>query len=105
MAPFVGPTRIELIEQLWKWRPRLPITIGRHRPQAIVDRRAGRWLLVPLEIDRERAVRAGEEALASGGMWVPEMEWRFLTEGLPLVDEADKASFLERIRTIEYPYE
>lgn len=104
MAPFMGPTKEALLEHLAGWRPKLPITLGLYEPQAVVDRRRGRWVLVPLVMNHAKANTAGERALANGEPWMPEMTWQFLEEGPPLIDEPDKDAFIAAIRTMKYPY-
>ncbi len=105
MAPFVGPTREALLGLLDARRPQLPITLGLYEPQAVVDCRDGRWLLMPLVMDHDAARRAGDEAMAAGQPWFPEMRWRFLAPGEPVIDEPDKAAFAARVRAMDYPYE
>lgn len=102
MAPFMGPTREAVLEALRAWRPKVPITIGRYEPQVVIDRRDGSWVLLPLVMNHERAKAAGEEALARGGMWMPEMTWRFLEEGPPLVAHADKGDFIDAIAAMPW---
>lgn len=92
MAPFMGPDREHVLKLLRGMFPKrhAPITLGRHSPQAEIDVVDGRWVLTPLELDQDAATKAGEEAIAAGRNWMPEMEWQFLRRGAPIHD-ADSA--------------
>jgi hypothetical protein len=96
MAPFLGPGRAAVIKMLRAWLPsrKLPITLGVNQPQAVIDREPdGTWTLRPLVLDVAASNAAGEAALARGDGWMPEMTWRFLSPGAPLL-RADSAAAL-----------
>ena len=52
-APFVGPSRAQVLEVLRVRRVErsLPIVLGRHEPQALIRREGENWVLRALEPD------------------------------------------------------
>ncbi len=104
MAPFVGPSREALLRLLDARRPKLPITLGHMRPQATVTLDDGVWRVTALEIDAAAARRAGETALASSGMWMPEMEWRFLRPTRVLVEARSKEDFVAQLGAMKWTF-
>jgi hypothetical protein len=104
MAPFIGPTRDALLALLEARSPKLPITLGHMMPQAEVTLDAGVWRITALAIDDAAARRAGQEALASGGMWMPEMEWRFLRPVRVLVEASSKEELIAKIRAMKWTF-
>jgi hypothetical protein len=105
MAPFVGPTRDHLLAMLREARsPRLPITLGRYAPQAVVDLVDGEWCLCPLEMDQAAADAAGRAAFAAGGSWMPEMTWRFLRPGAPLLRAPSRQALADLVADRPWPY-
>jgi hypothetical protein len=104
MAPFVGPTRDALLAMLEARKPALPITLGHMEPAAHVTLDGGVWRITALELDEASARRAGQEALASGGIWMPEMEWRFLRPARVVVEASGKEEFLAKIRAMKWTF-
>jgi hypothetical protein len=104
MAPFVGPTRDALLAMLEARKPALPITLGHMTPAAEVTLDGGVWRITALELDDAAARRAGQEALAAGGMWMPEMEWRFLRPTKVLVEATTKDELLAKIRAMRWSF-
>lgn len=104
MAPFIGPSRAQLVEELQKGRPRLPITLGLYAPQATVEKVDGTWRIVALEPDHEAERRAGEEAIARGDDWMPEHTWQFLRPGRVLVEAKSKADFVEAVKRMKWTF-
>ncbi|NMO17858.1 hypothetical protein HPC49_24560 [Pyxidicoccus fallax] len=90
MAPFLGPTRAEVLATLHGpgAEKRLPLTVGRNTPAAIISVRDRRWMLRLLVLDEADVERRYQESLARGDGWMPEMQWGSLKEGAPLL-EAD----------------
>jgi hypothetical protein len=104
MAPFIGPTKAELIALLQKRKPELPITLGLYSPQATVENAGGRWRIVALEEDVEASRRAGEEALKTTGHWMPEHTWQFLRPGRLIVDAPSREELIEAVRNLDWPW-
>ena len=104
MAPFIGPTRDALVAMLEARKPALPITLGRMTPQAEVTLDGGVWRITALELDDAAARRAGQEALASGAMWMPEMEWQFLRPTRVVVEATTKDDFITKIRAMKWTF-
>jgi len=104
MAPFIGPTREALLQLLDARSPKLPITLGHMMPQAEVTLDGGVWRITALAIDDAAARRAGQKALASGGNWMPEMEWRYLRPARVLVEASSKEDFVAKIRAMKWTF-
>jgi len=106
MAPFQGPSRKELLKILRGWfgARKLPITLGQYSPQAVVERKGEEWRIVALRLNSEEAAAAGKAALASGGMWMPEMEWRFLEQAETIVSAGSKQELIAAIETMEWSW-
>ena len=97
MAPFIGPTRPELLEMLRAWRqPRLPITLGRYEPQAMVEVVDGVWRIRLLVKDNAAVDRLGKERLARGDNFMPEHTWIFTPDG-PIVAHAPSRRELAKL--------
>lgn len=106
MAPFLGPDRERVLALLRAPSPKhhVPITLGRYSPQAEIDVVDGRWVLVPLELDQDAANRAGEEAIAAGQHWMPEMQWQFLRRGAPLHDADSARELAALLESANWPW-
>lgn len=100
----MGPSRTAVLKQLRAGRPKLPITLGRYAPQAVIKREGDAWVLRPLRIDQERAAAAGREALAGGRSWMPEMEWQFIVEDPPIVFAPDRDAFVAALEALPWTY-
>lgn len=100
MAPVCGPSKSEVIAILRgpDAAARLPITLApAGAPEAIVDRLGEAWVVRALEKNREAAEAAYQQAKASGDMWWPEMEWRFLEPGEVLLSAAGAVELADAI--------
>src|SRR5437868_9063870 len=102
MAPFFGLTREQLLARLRSFWPRLPITLGAGAPQAVVERDGADWVLRPLVHDRAALERARTESMASGGGWMPEMEFQFLAAGDAIVRAPTRKAFIAAIEAMEW---
>lgn len=83
MAPIAKISRDQVLKSLRSLFPKrhVPMTLGGGSPESVIDFVEGEWLWFRLEMDHEAAERAGEDALARGESWMPEMTWRFLKKG------------------------
>lgn len=83
MAPIAKISREQVLGALRSLFPKrhVPMTLGSGSPESVIDYADGEWLWFRLEMDHKAAELAGEEALARGESWMPEMTWRFLTRG------------------------
>lgn len=111
MAPFVGPTRNDVLAKLRGKHPHkhLPITLGHGQPVAVIDRHDApedaRWLLCTLAVDDERAQAEGERRLAAGEPWMPEMRWQFAEPADVVLQATTAAGLAEAIESADdLPY-
>jgi hypothetical protein len=104
MAPFVGPDRETVLKKLRSFLPgrKVPMTLGLYAPQATIEEAEGKWRLLPLVMNHQAAREAGERALADGKNWMPEMEWRFLEKGAPLLEAESATELASLIEGIEW---
>src|SRR5689334_175 len=103
----MGPSRKELLDRLSRWRGerRLPITLGRASPKAIVCLEGGVFRLCPLIAEPEELERIVEER-SRAGYYMPEHTWQALRPGPPLLEERTKAAFLAALRALTpWPYD
>ena len=78
MEPYFGPDREETVRRLRERMVHLPITLGNGAPAFRIDCRDGMWLLAPLVMDAEAAMRM--EETQDSGIW----RWDFQAEGEPI---------------------
>lgn len=95
-APFVGPSLKEVIRILSARdaKQKMPLTLGRYEPQAVIDFSKGKWRLSRLE----RKATTPRAKPDSGGNFVPEITWSELTPSPPLIQEADKQEFIRALK-------
>ena len=106
MAPFQGPGREELLKILRGLfgARKLPITLGQYEPQAVVECVDGEWRIVALRLNSEKARAAGDAELASGGMWMPEMEWQFLEKTETLVAAPSRKALAAKVEKLRWKW-
>jgi hypothetical protein len=98
MAPFGGPSKKEVMQQLRRHRAGpVEITLGRMQPQFIIQCADTECALRPLVLDEEKANEAGGRALAEGRSWMPEMTWRYLSPGAPIIQDRTSESFIAKL--------
>jgi len=105
MAPFMGPTREAVLKALAEEsRLRLPITLGKYEPQAVIERDGEAWVLRPLVLDQAAHDRAYAEAMGPGGsgFWMPESKFAYLVPGEPIVRAATKEAFVTQLERIKW---
>lgn len=104
MSIFVGPDREETLETLRSpsVASRVPLTLGAHQPQAVIDTMGGMWVLFPLELDAEAARTAAAEAHANGDPWLPSMEWQFLERGRSIASARTAEQLADAIEQIDW---
>lgn len=95
MGPFAGPDLTATIARLRDGQT--PISLGQGTASHTVVRADGTYRLCPLVLDEERANAAGEEAIAAGRPWMPEMLFQFKAPGEPLIEERDLETFIEAL--------
>ncbi len=101
MAPFVGPSREVVLREL-RGRPRLPITLGKYKPEAMIAREGEEWVLRPLVLDEAAYQAAYEKARAGDGYWMPEHEFQFLRPGEAIVQASTREAFVAALEKIEW---
>lgn len=100
MAPFVGPSREIVLNLLRSGQARLPMSLGIGVPQYMIDCRAGRWMLIPVQIERTPNPMA-----AGHGFQPPSARAKSLDEGAPIFESSNVAEFAEWLETWPWPGE
>ncbi len=95
-APFIGPSLGQTVHKL-KTGAKLPLSLGRYSPQAMIDKREGGYVLYRLEPDAGARKKAAEEH-EKQGYYVPEMDWKSLREGKTLASAAYLDEFIELVK-------
>jgi len=97
MAPFIGPTKKEVINELRRHKKRpLTITLGRNVPQFLVRYSNDRYELLPLVLDEEK-VKQGALQRQTEGYYVPEMDWQYLAPGAPIITDSNLKIFVSKL--------
>lgn len=106
MAPFMGPSRAEVLRILRSAsaREKLPLTLGYGTPQALIQFDGASWVLRPLVRDAVKDAQIANEARARNGMYVPEMTWAALVPGPALVSSTSLEEFIVRLEKMDWPY-
>lgn len=106
MAPIREVTREEVLAMLAKSdaEKRLPITLGRYHPQAIVCLESGTWKIRKLVLDEARANVAREKALAAGDNWMPESEFAYLVPGPTMVEAPSRENFMAALKVFRWNF-
>jgi len=105
-APMRGPSRQALLKILQRpdAEDRLPVTLAKYRPDAVVRKEGDAWVIRALIEDREAVHKASEEAMAAGDNFMDEHTWRFLHPGKVLIEAATKEDFIKKIEKMKWDY-
>src|SRR5262249_48947486 len=106
MAPFQGPSREQLIAMLRARgaERKLPITLGRYAPQAVVEKQGGKWRLRELALDDAASNAYGAKQLEGGQNFMPENTWQFLAPDKVLLEHADLESFCRGLQELTWNF-
>lgn len=99
MAPFIGPTKQEVLQLLNQHRQHaetLPITLGKYQPQFTIRFHQQQYELLPLVLDEVHAAENARHRMAEGN-YVPEMVWTSLREGMPIIQESSVDVFIKKL--------
>lgn len=96
MEPFIGPGKATVLKQLRRHDGSdLEITLGMYQPQFIVRIQGARWQLLPLFLDQK--LEAEARKTDRGDYYMPEMTWRSLRPGAPLIEEGTQKEFVRKL--------
>jgi len=107
MAPFLGPTKNEVLDMLDSSDAKkyLPVTLGLNEPQAEIVFNNNTWILYAL-IKNKKKIEEHLETLTKDEnyYWMPESEWDFLERDEILISETDKIEFIEKIKYMNWTF-
>ena len=106
MAPFMGPTREQVLKELRSGKARLPMTLGKYSPQATIERDGDVWMLRPLVLDKAASEAAYQKAMGPGGsgFWMPESEFQFLKPAAAIVEGSSLEAFVAALEKIKWQW-
>ena len=109
VAPFVGPTRKEVLKILGGWfaKRKLPLTLSHQcTPAGVIRMEVGKWCLRSLEMNEKKRKADYDRRQAAGDTYyMPEMTWRVLEPGELLASSENKKEFLSLITQMDWPFE
>jgi hypothetical protein len=105
-APMRGPNRESLLKLLSRpdAESRLPITLAKYRPDAVVRKEKNLWIIRKLVEDREAVQKAYEKAASDKENFMDEHTWQFLQPGPILVEAGTKIEFIKKIEAMPWDY-
>jgi hypothetical protein len=105
MAPFQGPSRAELLKLLRGWRAtsKLPLTLGKYEPQAIVECEGDEWRIRLLEHD-PKLVAEMEARQKAEGYLMPEHYFQCLVPGKVLLTAPSRDDFIAVIEKMTWTF-